>query len=182
MERMISSMAKSKFEILLRARQLADPVSSFSIPDFFDEVPLYARYAEVEFLKKFGNVDLLLVKLALDYLERVTSASRHSKARRFAAITVINDDEDEFIVPSVFVCNGSVSTRLRELHLSLPSKGLGKRIEALVKDAKLNGCYCVLEDRDTIPGDVRVFIGHKSPLPGFVSPKLFVKGKAHLSH
>ena len=180
-ESMISSMAKSKFESVLRGRQLADPASSFSNPDYFDEVPLYARYEEVDFLKKYGDVNALLVELALDYLERVVCATKLSKVRRFAAITVINDDQDEYVVPSIFVCNRNVSTRLRDLHLSIPSKGFGKRIDAIVKHAKFHTRYSVLEDRTTVPDDVRVFVGHKSPPHGFVSPKIFARGTARLS-
>lgn len=176
-----TKLAKTKFESVLRDRLLADPASSFSDPDFFDEIPLYARYKEVEFLKKYGDVNLLLVQLSLDYLERVVTQMKENKARRFAAITVISDDEDEYIVPSIFVCNRNVSTRLRDLRLSVPTKGLGQRIAALVKQARLQTAYSVLEDRTTVPDDVRVFIGPKAPSHGFVSPKTIARGTAHLS-
>ncbi len=147
---------------------LADPASSFADPDFFDEVPLYARYKEVDFLKQYGDVNSLLIELSLDYLERVASEPCTGSHRRFVAITVISDDESEYIVPSIFVCNRDVLTRLKELHLSSPSKGFGKRIEALVKKAKRHTLFCVLEDRSSVPDDVRVFISYKSPPAGFV--------------
>lgn len=178
---MISSTIKTEFETVLRRRHMADPASTFADPGFFDEIPLYSRYREVDFLERYGDVNLLLVELSLDYLQRVASEIPVVKAKRFLAITVISDDEDEYIVPSVFICNRKVKTQLKDLHLSSPSKGLGKRIEALVKAAKLQTTFSVLEDRCTVPGDVRVFIGYKSPPHGIVSPKVFVSDVAHPS-
>jgi len=167
-ESMISSAVRTKFDSVLRGRHLADPASSFTDPDFFDGVPLYARYKEVDFLKQYGDVNLLLIELSLDYLERVASEPCPGSDRRFAAITVISDDENEYIVPSIFVCNRDVTTRLKELHLSSPSKGFGQRIEAFVKKAKRHTTFSVLEDRSTVPDDVRVFISYKSPPEGLV--------------
>ena len=178
---MISSIVKTEFESVLKRRQIADPASCFADPDFFDEVSLYARYEEVDFLKKYGDVNLLLVELSVDYLERVTSSIKSGRSKRFVAITVINDDDDEYIVPSIFVCNRNAAARLKELHLSAPSKGFGARIESLVKEARLHTSYRVLEDRCTLPDDVRVFISHKSPPYGLVSPKIFGIGAAHPS-
>lgn len=188
-ESMISSKVKTRFDSVLEKRQLADPATTFADPDFFDEIPLYARYKEVEFLKQYGDVNSLLIELSLDYLERVASnqptvgrrvaSKQHTGARgRFVAITVMSDDDGEYIVPSVFVCNRMARTRLKKLHLTSPSKGLGKRIEAFVK--KANGCttFSVLEDRSTVPDDVRVFIGYRSPPEGFVSIQALVNGFA----
>jgi hypothetical protein len=188
---MISSAVRTKFDSVLRGRHLADPASRFADPDFFDEVPLYARYEEVKFLKEFGDVNSLLIELSLDYLERVASkqhtgtvgrrvASKQQTGTvgRFVAITVISDDEYEYVVPSIFVCNRKAETRLKNLHLSSPSKGFGKRIERFVKEANRRTTFSVLEDRSTVPGDVRVFIGYKSPPTGFVGIQAFVNGFA----
>ena len=106
----------------------------------------------------------------------MTSAMSRSKTKWFVAITVIGDDDDGYIVPSIFVCNSHVKTRLKELHLSAPSNGLGRRIEALLKEAKLHTAFSVFEDRSTVPDDVRIFVGYKSPPQGFVSLETFVKG------
>ncbi len=57
MESMTSPAVKTRFDSVLRGRHLADPASSFADPDFFDEVPLYARYEEVDFLKQYGDVN-----------------------------------------------------------------------------------------------------------------------------
>jgi len=175
---MISAAVKAKFDCVLRGRHLADPASSFTDPDFFDEVPLYARYKEVDFLKQYGDVNLLLIELSLDYLERVASETRPGGDKRFVAITVISDAENDYLVPSIFVCNRDVLTRLKELHLSSPSKGFGQRIEAFVEEAKRHTTFSVLEDRCTLPDDVRVFIGYKLPPRGFVGIQAFVDGFA----
>jgi hypothetical protein len=66
------------------------------------------------------------------------------------------------------VCNRMAKTRLKKLHLSSPSKGLGKRIEALVKEANCHATFSVLEDRSTVPDDVRVFIGYREPPEGVI--------------
>ena len=52
---MISSQAKTEFDTVLGKQHLADVESGFGDPDFFDEVPLYSRYSEVEFLKQPGS-------------------------------------------------------------------------------------------------------------------------------
>ncbi len=175
---MIPSQVKMRFDNVLRKQQLADVVSTFGNPDFFDEVPLFSRYDQVDFLKQYGDVNLLLLELALDYLDRVASEIHIGNANRFVATTVISDDVAECIVPSVFVCNGKIKARLKDLHLSPPSEGLGKRIEALVRKANLHGVFAVLEDRVTVPDDVRVFIGYNSPPHGLVSLMTFANGVA----
>ena len=172
---MISSSMKMQFESVLRKQHLSDVAASFSDPDFFDEIPLYSRYKQIEFLKQFGDVNVLLIKLALEYLHRVTSEV-HLRTKRFVAITVISDDDDEYLVPAIFVCNGNVKTRLKALHLSSPSEGIGKRIAGYVKNAKLHNEFSVLEDDYTIPDDVRIFVGHKSPPAGLVNLETFANG------
>lgn len=172
---MISSSMKMQFESVLRKQHLADVAASFSDPDFFDEIPLYSRYKQIEFLKQFGDVNALLIELALEFLQRVTSEV-HVKTKRFVAITVISDDDNEYVVPAIFVCNANVKTRLKALHLSAPSEGIGKRIAGHVKRAKLHNTFSVLEDDFTIPDEVRIFIGHKSPPAGLVNLETFANG------
>jgi hypothetical protein len=175
---MIASPIKMQFESVLKEQHLADAASMFADPDFFDEVPLYSRYAQVDFLKQYGDVDLLLMELSLDYLNRVTSVVKFGNDTRLTAITVIRDADDQYIVPSVLVCNGQVNTRLKELHLSSPSDGLGKSVESLVKRARLQGAFTVFEDRSTVAGDVRVFVGYKSPPEGTASLDAFATSDA----
>jgi len=175
---MISSTVKTRFDSVLSRRHLAEPASNFADSDFCDEVPLYARYNEVDFLKEYGDVNLLLIELSLDYLERVASQSSTGSDQRFVAITVISDDENEYIVPSIFVCNRDVITRLKDLHLSASSQGFGQRIKALVKEAERHTTFSVLEDRCTVPDDVRVFISYQSPPGGFVGIHALANGFA----
>jgi hypothetical protein len=162
----------TQFESVLKKQHLADAAAAFGDPEFFDEIPLYSRYKQVDFLKQHGDVNLLLMDLALDYLDRVISAIPVSDTERLVAITVIRDN-DEYIVPSIFVCNGGAKTQLKTLRLSGPSQGLGKQIKALVKSSHRETAYSILEDRETVPGDVRVFVGHKSPPLGLLRIETF---------
>lgn len=135
--------------------------------DDFDETPLYSRYAQIDFLDQFGDKNLLLIELALDFLDRVTMAMVGDRIGRFAAITVISDDDGVHFVPQIFVCNGDVMQRLAALKLSEASSELGKLVSQLVEEARPAG-FVVLEDGNTVPGEVRVFIGQQSPPHGFI--------------
>ncbi len=145
---MITPSVRDQFASVLKDEQLADISSCFSDPDFFDEVPLYSRYAQVDFLKQHGEVDQLLLELSLEYLQKVRSEDR------FVAITV-GRNENEYIVPYVFVCSNA---RREDLHLSPPSKGLGEYIQNLMQ--KINHQdYRIFEDHSAVSSDdVRVFI------------------------
>jgi hypothetical protein len=173
---MIPATAKQRFAAVLKAELLADIPSSFRDPTFFDEIPLYSRYAQIDFLKEYGEVDQLLLELSLEYLQRVESELAISKSKRFIAVTVFRDDANEYIVPSIFVCNGKARARLKDLHLLPPSKGLGETIKILMQKIGHPQDYYVLEDRTTVPDDVRVFISYKSPPPGMVSLEAFTNG------
>lgn len=164
----------TQFDRLLK-RQHLDDVSRFSDPNYFDEVPLYSRYEQVEFLKDYGDMNLLVMDLALGYLDRVAAESHISRSKRLIAITVIRDGDDEYIVPSIFVCNSSVKTRLKALRLLTPSQGLGTQIEVLAEYAR-GDTFSVFEDRDTVADDVRVFVSYKSPPPGLISLETFANG------
>lgn len=168
----INSQIKTQFDVVLRRRHLDDVASRFSDPNYFDEVPLYSRYRQVEFLKQFGDVNLLLMDLALDYLDRVTAESHICRGERLIAITLIHDDEHDYIVPSIFVCNSSVKTRLKNLRLLFPSGRFGLRIKSLVKSVR-GDAFSVYEDRDSVAGDVRVFVSYKEPSYGFIGLETF---------
>jgi len=171
---MISPSAKYSFDSVLRAEGLADIPSSFRDPSFFDEVPLYSRYEQVEFLKQYGEADRLLLELSLEYLQRVKSERTANKAMRFISVTIVRDDVNEYIVPYIFICNSNARMRLKDLHLSLPSKGLGKHIQSLMQKTDHPQDYRVLEDRSTVSDDVKVFISYKSPPQGLISLDAFV--------
>src|SRR5437870_10202730 len=98
-EGMIPPSARHQFASVLKAEQLADIPSRFCDPAFFDEVPLYSRYAQIDFLKQYGEVDRLLLELSLEYLHKVKSEWSTDKPKRFIAVTIIRDDADAHIVP-----------------------------------------------------------------------------------
>jgi hypothetical protein len=159
---MISDEIKRKFDAVLEKEHLSDIPATFGDADFFDEVPLYSRYNQVKFLENYGDVNGLLLELAVSYMDRVTSETHPRK--RFVAITVMQDDSKEYLVPAIFVCNSHVKQKLKELRLSLSSAGsVGSQVKSLIKSSKYPTALSVLEDHTTVPGDVRVFIGYKSP-------------------
>ena len=175
---MIPSAAKAQFERVLKNEQLHDIAALFSHADFFDEVPLYSRYQQVEFLTCYGDVDALLMELSLEYLDRVATEVQ-LRSKRLVAITVTRDNGD-FIVPSIFVCNREVRKRLAELRLSSSLTGFGKAVDRLVKKAKPKKALTTLEDDATTPELVRAFVSYKLPPPGLVSLDIFVQDlKAH---
>src|SRR5208283_5100482 len=138
--------------------RLVDIPASFRDPAFFDEVPLYSRYEQVEFLKQYGEVDRLLLELSLEYLQSVKLETDASLPERFIALAIIRDDPQGFIVPYIFICNSNAAVRLKGLRLSPPSKGLGKYIQSLVQKTASPQNYRVLEDRAIVPNAVRVFV------------------------
>lgn len=166
---MIVSPLRLEFDSVLREQQLADVADIVSNLDFCDEVPLYSRYEQINFLKQHGDVDLLLMEFSLDYLNRVTSVTPVTSTARFAAITVISDDAEGCIVPAIFVCNCDARRQLRNLRLKRPGTALGHRAERLVNQIKPDAGFVVLEDQTTVPGAPREFIALSSPPAGFVS-------------
>ena len=79
----LTATIKSQFENLLRMGGLADR-SIFDRRPFFAELPLYSRYAQVAFLKEYGDPNTLLIELALDYLDdlRIDTEGKRSGLRR----------------------------------------------------------------------------------------------------
>ena len=172
---MISSKIKKKFEDVLR-EELLDDLSIYRKPHFFDEIPLYSRDKQVEFLKAFGNeANLLLIEFSLEYLRRVVFDS-HSKVARFIAITVARPENGEYVIPRIFVCNGNVREKLGELQLLPPEDRFARQISDLVHKAAPTTEFNVLQDKLTIPGDVRVFISYKSLPMGLVNFEKIASG------
>ena len=163
---------------VLEPEGLADP-SRFVAGDFFDEIPLYSRYAQVEpFLRGKRSPDNVLLDMALEYLAEVCG---EAKLRRgfVAAITIPDDaipgdaipDEKEFryLVPSLFVCKGNIRRRLNGLRLRKPLTAFGKRIAAVLKQVDPKSTFGILEDTLTVPGQPRVFISYPNMLDQVVS-------------
>jgi hypothetical protein len=170
---MIPPAVHQRFAAVLKAEQLAEIPTSFCDPAFYDEVPLYSRYEQIDFLHEYGDVDRLLMGLALAYLERVKSECAPKGLKRFIAVTVIRDDVSENTVPYIFICNSNPSTRLKELRPAPPSKGLGQYVQNLVEEIDSGKTYSVLEDRSTVSDDVRVFVSYQSPPRGLIGLDAF---------
>jgi len=167
---MIPPSARHQFNSVLKAEHLLDIPLSFREDAFFDELPLYSRYEQVDFLKQYGDVDRLLLELSLEYLEKVKSERPAGAKKRLIAVTIIRDGPDEYIVPYIFICNGDARRRLKDnLHLSTPSEGLGIHVQNLLQKTDHPQDYRVLEDRSTVSGDVRVFVSYNSPPQGLLT-------------
>ena len=150
------------FQKLLKAEKLLD-LTQFYSADLCDEVSLYSRHKQVSFLHDM-TVDLAnqtLLAMGLDFLECIIT--NHPAANPFfAALTVWQDDDDELIVPSIFVCNIHPRRQLEALMLHKAKAPFSKKISKLVRMAA-GPKYLRLEDNKTLEDDIRVFIGPKAP-------------------
>jgi hypothetical protein len=148
-----------RFEAVLRDEALADR-TMYDASGFFDELPLYSRYRQISFLSRFGNVDDLLIQLSLNYLESIVNSKR-STAECFAAITLLDYADAEFLVPNIFVCNGWVSRRLRTLRLTPPASTFATSLRRRLDNLKLSTTLAAAQDTLSSPGNVRVFLGYR---------------------
>ena len=136
---------------------LADP-SKFLEGDFFDEIPLYSRYEQIEpFVRSGRSADAVLLDMALEYLAEIRSEAKVGRGL-VVAITIPDDKDSRYIVPNVFVCKGRIRQRLHGLRLRKPISLFGKRIAGMLKQADPTAVLRILEDTLTVPGEVRVFI------------------------
>ena len=146
-------------------RQKLSAVSQFSKHGFFDEIPLYSRVREVEFLEPLGqeNADLVLIGFGLQYLESIVKKIK-AQPFFFAALTFWDFSEEEYLVPNIFVCNGEVeNTLLGKLILRQPQSWLSVRVKKAINKINLKSKYQVMEDADTLRECVRVLVGHRVP-------------------
>ena len=148
---------------VLAPEGLSDP-SRFLEGDFFDEVPLYSRYEQIEpFLRHVRSADEFLLDMALEYLAAIRGEAKMSQGF-VAAITIPDDRDCRYIVPSVFVCRGHIRRRLRGLRLRKPLAAFSKRMAAALKQVAPKSELRILEDTLTVPGEVRVFISYPEML------------------
>ena len=76
---------------------------------FFDEIPLYSRYDQIEpFIRRGRSADSFLLDMALEYFAEVCAAPKSSRGF-LAAITIHDDREARYILPNIFVCRGDVT-------------------------------------------------------------------------
>jgi hypothetical protein len=111
-----------KFNRLLDEEQIGDP-AVFLDADVFDEVPVYSRMRQLDFLSKLGftEANIILIRLAALYLERVVSyAAKHQRPigktiLRMVSITgwlnendsgqMNSDGSVDFIRPNIWLAN-----------------------------------------------------------------------------
>jgi hypothetical protein len=115
-------------------------------------------------LEEYGDVNELLIYGSLKYLHYVQEVICHDKPNRFAAIT-ISDDDGDYIVPYIFVCNGYFSSRLCKINLSLPQSDLGTKIWKIVNDYPELGNCCANEY--DVDGESKIMLT-RGAVPGFL--------------
>lgn len=166
---MISLGDETRFESILRQERLADR-SQFSAPQLFEELPLYSRFDQIEFLSDMGDVNVLLLELAIKYLKEVVENHPTTPAW-FAAVTVWDHDgeKNDPIVPKILICNGDVQRRLGDVQLQPAAGKLASLIESTLSASGNSDQMVVMEDDDTVAGSVRYFIGYKTPPKGMVA-------------
>ena len=159
---------ESRLWKLLEQEKLAD-LSQFHQAGFRDEVPLYSRESDLDFLpNNSGITNEILLTFALKFLKAVVAYEEH-RAGFFAAITVWSLSADP-LVPNLFVWCGAVRELEKKLALTVVTTPFGKQIKKLVQRLHLGESFEVLEDISTVPDTTRVFIAPvRPPYEGFVA-------------
>ncbi len=154
------------FKVLER-EQLAD-LSQFHRPGFFDEVPLFSRASEIDFLPGgHDRTSAFLLRFALKFLNAVAAYEEHPRGF-FAAITIWGPMADP-LIPNLFVRCGDIPALKEKLALETPTTSFARRIKKLVGKLRSGESFEVREDRLTVPGATRVFIApERLPHPGVV--------------
>src|SRR5260221_315470 len=104
MERMSNSeYYESKLWAVLTKEQLVD-LSQFHRSGFFDEVPLFSRESDIDFLSAHPSheANRILLGFALKFLKSVVSYEEH-RSQFVAAVTVWEPAEDDRVIPNLFV-------------------------------------------------------------------------------
>src|SRR5205807_1165644 len=108
MERMINNNNyEYKFWDILKREHLVD-FSQFHRSGIFDELPLFSRESDLEFLAELtrDRANTVLLNFALKFFKSVVSYEEHRTAY-FAAITVWSPSGSDPIIPNLFVWSGS---------------------------------------------------------------------------
>jgi len=153
---------------LLEDKKLAD-LAQFHRRGFFDEVPLYTRERDIDFLPDDkSEANEILLRFALKYLKSIIAYEQH-RTGYFAAITVWSFSVAP-LVPNLFVWCGAVRPLEEKLALAVAASPFGKQMNKLVPRLRLGDQYKVLEDTSTVADATRVFIApERPPYQGFVT-------------
>jgi hypothetical protein len=132
---MISLGLETRFESILRQERLADR-SQFAAAQLFEELPLYSRYDQVEFLSEIGDPNTLLLELAIKYLKEVVD-NHPATSPWLAAVTIWEHDSEETdpIVPKILICNGDVRLHLGDIDLQPATGKLASFIESTLRSS-----------------------------------------------
>jgi hypothetical protein len=162
MERMIeTTKIESQLWKLLEKGQLTD-LSQFHQPGFFDEVPLYSRQSDVDFLPDDKNeANEILLRFALKFLKSVVAYEQH-RTGYVAAITVWNFS-DALLVPNLFIWCDALRGLKKKLTLQAVTTAFGKEMKQLTQRLNRDEKFEVLEDASTLPETTRVFIALARP-------------------
>jgi hypothetical protein len=171
MERMTNTNHyESRLWKLLEGEKLAD-LSQFHQRGFFDEVPLYSRESDIQFLPQEAANEILL-RFALKFLKAVVAYEEH-RWGFFAAITVWSFTPDP-LVPNLFVWCEAGRNLEQKLALEAVATPFGKQIKKRIQRLRLGTTFEVLEEAATLPDATRVFIAPaKPPYQGFAAPDTF---------
>jgi hypothetical protein len=157
---------ESRLWKILEEEKLA-ALSQFHQQGFFDEVPLYSRESEIDFLPAGKDAaSEILLTFALRFLNAVIAYEEH-RAGYFAAITVRSVPPAP-LIPNLFVWSGPIRDLEDKLALGSVKTTFGKRIKSLVRRLRFREPFEVLEDISTEPDTPRVFIAPaRPPYPSF---------------
>lgn len=183
MERMTNGRDyESGLWALLAKKGLAD-LSQYHSHGSYDEVPLFSRLSDLEFLPDSppDRADSILLAFALKFLQAVI-AYEEQASPFFAAITVWDFPEPDRIIPNLFFWSGAIGTLKKKLALDEVETTFGRTIKRLLRRTRLPGPFDVLEDTSEGIEMPRVFISlARQPYPAFVPLRTFRKAARSLT-
>jgi len=134
----------------------------------FDEVPLFSRESDLEFLpQENGAAREMLLRFALKFLNAVIAYEKHPTGY-FAAITLW-DVPSERLVPNLFAWCGNTGRLKEKLALDHATTPFAKGIKKVLPKLHLVEKLEVREDTSTDPDATRVFVAPgRAPYKGFL--------------
>lgn len=160
MERM-NNHFENRLWKLLEKEKLTD-LSQFHQRGSFDEVPLFSRESDIEFLPKDDAATAILLRFALKFLKAVLAHEQHQTGY-FAAITVWSPADP--LVPNLFFWCDDDRGLKEQLALDEATTSFAKQIKKFVSKLHLGEKFEIREDNSTVPDATRVFI---APERGFL--------------
>jgi hypothetical protein len=159
---LMNSHYENRLWKILEKEQLAD-LSQFHKRGACDEVPLFSRESDIEFLwKEEGRAaNAILLQFALKFLKAVIAYEEH-RSGYFAAITVWSIAAEP-LVPHLFVWCKNVRQLKKSLVLDTAANPFAKQISKLVSRLHLGERFETCQDASFLADATRVFIAPQSP-------------------